>query len=437
MMIRGKRLPAVLAICLCFIAVLVLTRGKAPGDDLVSSYIAGSIIGTDDETHLYSHDTEFFHILDDPLLEGIARGSGFNGFPHPYVQTPLWAVILRPLCGMVRFPAFSFIFLLLNLSAVIGMVLLTAEMWAPRFRRPLWLAGCLVVFFFMEPLRYTVFLNQTHPIFLFLAMLAVYLVSKGHDIPAGLVLALAAAVKLTPALLAVYWLFTRRYKATLSFVLWSALLAGLTALAAGMETSLAYVSELKRLSSILLTAYNNQSLAAFMNDLTGRIGTDLFSWRIYTLSLHARILSAGSTLLVIALLTRARDRFRNVPVEFEGLAISAVLIAMTVFTPIAWSHYFIVLIIPLMVLADRAAETRSRLLPPMLALVVALNVYPVAMSSGFSGSNTCLLVRSQFAAGIILLAMLMKEVYSPVSTFRHLAVGGGDNDTAPPGRGRP
>jgi len=402
----------VITLCLCFLAFMVLTRGKAPGDDLSSSYIAGRLIGTEREAHLYSHDPEFYHIVDDPVLNEVVRESRFAGFLHPYVQTPLWALFLRPLCTITDFPEFNLIFLILNISAVIGMVLLTAEMWAPLFRKPLWLAGCLIVLPFMEPLRYTVFLNQTHPIFLFMTLLAVFLARKERYILAGLVLALAAAVKITPGLIVLYWLLTKRYRASLSFFGWSVLLVLATILLTGLDTSLAYFAEIRRISSVLLTAYNNQSLAAFISDLSAGARVDLFSWRMYSLSLEVKAVSTGAILLTIATLAHMRRKLRGATEEYDSIAVCAVLVAMTVFTPIAWSHYFIILIIPLMVLTNRAMETRSYMLLPAVILVAILNIYPVAMSSGLAGADSCLLVRSQFAAGIILLAVLLREAYT-------------------------
>jgi len=409
---KSTKLLPVIALCLSFLAFLILTRGKAPGDDLSSSYIAGRVIGTERQAHLYSHDSEFYHIVDDPVLNEVVRESRFTGFLHPYVQTPLWALFLRPLCSIMDFPEFNLIFLILNITAVIGMVLLTVQMWAPLFRKPAWLAGCFIVLLFMEPLRYTVFLNQTHPIFLFMTLLAVFLAGKERYILAGLVLALAAAVKITPGLIVLYWLLTKRYRASVSFLCWSALLILATILLTGLDTSLAYFAELQRISSVLLTAYNNQSLAAFISDLSSGVQGDLFSWRMYSLSMEVKAVSTGMILLIIAVLAHMRRRLRGATEEYESIAVCAVLVAMTTFTPIAWSHYFIILIIPLMVLTNRAMEARKYMLLSAVILVAVLNIYPVAMSSGVAGADSCLLVRSQFAAGIILLAVLLREAYA-------------------------
>jgi len=400
-----------LVVCFLFFVVLMIIGSDAPGDDLASSYIAGRIVNTEDQSRLYNHDPVRYNVLGDEVLDSIACDAGFEGFLHPYVQTPLWALAVRPAATRLCFAEFRLLFLLLNAAALTGIIFLTAEMWAPRFRNPLLLACFLVVFVFFQPLRYTLFLSQTHPIFLFLTLLAVFLAGTGRNLLAGLVLALAAIVKISPGLLVVYWLMTGRYRASVSFLLWSAGFTALMLLTIETDTIRCYFSQLDRISSILLTALNNQSLAAFVSDLSGGPANRLYNWRMNSLPFGMKCIFSCLTLFLIIILARLRAGLDRNASFWEGLLVSGVLVATTLFMPIAWTHYFIILVIPLMVLTQHALDSRNRWLPPLLVICAVLNIHPVAMSVAEGAYATGLIVRSQFFAGFLLLALLISQAW--------------------------
>jgi hypothetical protein len=406
----GWSLPA-LVVCLCFCVALLLMGRIARGDDLASSYIAGRIVLTEDQGRLYNHDPVHFDILGDPVLIRIAHLNGFAGPPHPFVQTPLWALMVRPLATCMSYPEFRISFHLINVLVLAGIIMLTARMWAPIFRNPVWLAGILLILIVFEPTQYTLFLSQTHPIFIFLTLLAVFLADRGRNVWAGLALALAAAVKITPAFLVLYWLLSRRFRASVSFFLWSGGLAAATLAIVGLKTMKCYLGELERISSVLLSAFNNQSLAAFLSDFGERTRGHYNTWEIQPLPLGTKIISMCCIVLIIVILARIRGRIARPAAGFEGLAVSGVLVSMTVFTPIAWSHYFIILIVPLMVLIQHSLDTRRWWQLPILALCTALNIHPVAVCGAEGDLAQCLIIRSHFASGMLLLAMVIMEAW--------------------------
>ena len=378
-----------------------------PGDDLSSSYIACRILAEGKESHLYSYDPEYFHIIEDPVWVEIAEKTAFHGFLHPYVQTPLWAYILIPLCTAMNFQAFNLLFLVLNFISIAATVWLVAYQWAPSFlAKPLWLAGFLTVFSLMTPTYYMAFLNQTHPLFLFSTNLAVFLASRKKDLLSGLFLAIAAVIKLTPAIVAVHWLISGQRKSAISFLIWSIVLGILTPLVLGGETSVAYLSNLNRISNVLLVSYNNQSLAAWLYSSTYDL-SDILDWRMYPLPTIAKILGICLTGLVVLYFIIVYKRKGKNLSSLEAVSVSSLLIASTIFTPIAWTHYYIILAVPLLIMIDHGLGARKLWLLIIVGIIVLLNIWPAAIDPVRHHLYPFTIIRSHFYSGIICLCILL------------------------------
>ncbi len=374
-----KKLWLTLLIFLLFIVINIIYYRNTPGDDLSSSYIACRLLGDGKSDHLYSFNPEYFHIIDDSAWVDMAQKTSFNGFLHPYVQTPLWAYILGPLCEAMNFPAFNLLFLALNFIAIAGTIWLTAYQWAPSFlSKPVWLAGFLAVFSLTTPLYYTAFLNQTHPLILFATILAIFLASRKQHILAGFALAVAATIKITPAIIVIYWLISGKRKSAGSFLAWWVSLNILTLLIFGVEISLDYLSNLNRISNVLLVSYNNQSLVAWLYSNSYN-PSEILNWRMFSLPVTGKILGYGLLGLVVGCCIRAYRQKINNPNLLESTCVSVLLVASTIFTSIAWTHYYIILVIPLLVLLNLGLEARNSWLIFVICTMVLLNIWPIAL----------------------------------------------------------
>jgi hypothetical protein len=403
---RPANLWIVFFIFLIFISANVLFFHKAAGDDLSSSYIACHVLAQGQKEHLYSHDPEYFHIVTDPLWVQIAKDASFTGFLHPYVQTPLWAYSLIPLCQATEFQIFNLIFLIINLSAITGTIWLTAHQWARSFlSRPLLLIGFLFIFSLMTPTYYMAFLNQTHPIFLFATVLAVYLATRKRNISAGLALSIAASVKLTPAIIAIHWLISGKRKTVFAFLTWSLIMAILSVIALGWKTNLDYLLNLSRISNILLVSFNNQSLAAWLFG-QGYGPPEIMYWKMFPLPSLTRIAGLGLTLIVVSNFALEYHREHNTE-HLEVLSISSFLVASTIFSPIAWTHYFIILLIPIMFLIDWGFRSRKKWSVIIVAALISLNLWPLAIDPLHPEIHPFTILRSHFYAGMICLCVLI------------------------------
>ena len=374
------------------------------GDDLSASYIGCRILAAGESSHLYKHDpVDFSEMGHDPVWARIGDEAEFYGTPHPYVQTPLWAFGLRPVCTRMDFQGFERLFAVLEMLCFAGSIWLIGSFWAPSLLTPFGMAGLLIVLAASVPFRYAMVLMQTHVLFFALTVGALILAERRRPGWAGLLLACAATVKLTPGVLVVYWLLTRRWKAAASAVLWSGLLGGATVMAVGWPLTAAYLAELHRISRVLLLAMNNQSLPAWW---MARFYPAEMTREMTMLPLPSA-LRVGSTLLMVGLtafggwIDRKRELFGRPPV---GAMMG--LVAATVFAPIAWMHYGIVLLAPLMILWQENERRRQVWVWAGMAAIILLNYRPLAVDvldwevGGFA------VVRSGFYASMLCLGVL-------------------------------
>lgn len=409
-MTRTREHKISLAILLLF-TLLGIVRHLSGGDDLSSSYFGCQVLASGQPAHLYSHSRVDFPTVDDPIWHALASNANFLpplGYIHPYVQTPLWAFALRPVCTHISFQAFNRIFIVLVMLSVTGMLLLVLHFWTPALFRPLPVALICALFYRAEPLRYALALTQTHAIFLLITLVAVLLAQRNRPITAGILLALAASMKITPAFLILYWLARREFKAALSFVISFAALLAITFLTAGPTLTLAYLHRLSELSNTLLVSYNNQSLAATWMTHAFAV-KDLLAFHIYPLPALVKITSLIAV-IAASLAGGWLDR-RSAMRELPPYGAIFAMVAATVFTSIAWTHYFILLAIPVLLLV--AAALRDWQVPArrnlwlLLALpIVAFNIYPLGTDIFKWTAASSVVIRPQFYTGILSLIAL-------------------------------
>ena len=398
----------ILLLLALFVGIGTVQFYDRSGDDLASSFLGCRLIATSHADALYNYDPDSFAgIGPGDIWQRAAAAGGFTGFIHPYVQTPLWGYALEPVCMHTRFPAFKHLFLVLVMLSFAASIWLIARFWTPSLFHPVPMAIILICFGFSQPFLYAMFLMQTHALFFLLAVGSLILAQRGRPVFAGLLLACAAAVKITPGFLLLYWLFTRRWKATGSMLLWSALFMGITVLAVGPHLMRVYFADLHRISRVLLLAENNQSFAAWA---MGRFYPfdEVFDSQIFPLPTALRI---GSTLLMAAFTAAGgwidRPRTGNAEqtlVTLPPIGAMMALVATTVFAPIAWTHYSVILVAPIMVLLEAARRLRSWWLAALAAVITLLNYPPLATAVITMDVSDYALLRGQFYAGVLCFA---------------------------------
>lgn len=175
-----------------------------------------------------------------------------------------------------------------------------------------------------------------------------------HDVACGALVALAASLKVFPALLLVP-LAVRRPRAFVAALATLGAVVVATCLVAGPGTWIAFLREARAVSEIYGAAPNNFALRSLLVGMFGSAG--------------AFLSVAAAAGLIIATLTRGRARRCNDETLYAQFICLALLLS-----PTCWSHYFVLLLVPAAVAADELVMTDTSAVASVAACGLALSL---------------------------------------------------------------
>jgi hypothetical protein len=402
-----KRSTWQIALVLVLFVLALLKINSSSGTDLTASFVSCRLIRAGEISHLYSHDQTSFNLISDPAWQRAASIGGANTQLVPFVQTPLWPYVLQPLCGSMQFSAFNELFKVTLALCFAALIWVTGRYWTTRFFRPQWVLLMAILWVRADPLREAMELTQTHAIFVLLTVLAILLARLNRPVWAGILLAISAQVKITPAAIVLYWLLMKQRRAALSFVLASVVLFVSTMLLVGRAATVDYLHSMARVSNVLLLAGGNQSMAAWWMGLVSPKAQAL-TFRELQLGAALKFLCSGLT-IASAILGAYLDRRLEVHADGSTAPYGAILalLGTTIFAPIAWNHYYLILVVPLILVLDECLGRRSYPLLGLFVSIVALASSPnLLRHAGYLHLPVPDLVRGQFYAGLLAMAAL-------------------------------
>jgi hypothetical protein len=277
--------------------------------------------------------------------EGVARARsgasayfpyviGESFFYHPFALTLLSTIT------WLGFTAASDLWILLNGVAYVAATILLVRHWAgPSIARPT-RRFILIVLWCFAPFWHSLHMAQVNP--LVMALLAAVLIwsEQGRDRPAGIALALAITLKVTPLLFLVYFLLARRWR----LVLVTVLALGILTVIPMIQFGPGVLADFIVFNVTAGSGYNawsyNHSLPTVLMRLLALIGVE-GSPGVLT-AVHRALVGLLAAGLLLAGARRPRDRFRQRWV-FAGLVTT-----MTLAPPLVWYHHNVFLAIPLL-----------------------------------------------------------------------------------------
>ncbi len=318
------------------------------GSDFSSYYTAGTLVRTGQGDDLYTV-APGDSVLGDATAGPWAEVGAAAGVPrqHYYIYPPFFALLFVPL-SLLPFPVLLDLWLGLDLVLVGLFLALYARHRGASLTWPEAAFMVSVCFFEFLPLIWAMAIGQTS--FIVLALLAGTLIAwrRGADGLSGLLLGLAVGIKLTPALLTLFfWWRGKRRIAVISAVVFA--LTQLISLAAlGWEPHRRFYFELLPMMSGGTCYFLNQSLGAALN----RLLTDGDVRQVALIdSAPARTLALiVSALLLVFTARRVRRRRIDLPLG-EEIQFGAVVLLTLIISPISWSHHYLVALLPLFALA--------------------------------------------------------------------------------------
>ncbi|HEY5950371.1 MAG TPA: glycosyltransferase family 87 protein [Kofleriaceae bacterium] len=331
-----------LGACALFAKAFIVDYWRYDASDLEPIVVGGMLLDRGQADHLYDHDKAFFNRLDSEPHVTAASELGIRSDPRPYVMPPAIAVVARPLTG-VSYVVLGRALLLANLLAALGAILLLDRHFRLRLATPLGGAAVLVFLHQLEPMRAAAELGQTTPLVLLAIVGAFVLDARDRQVGAGLALAFATALKLTPALLVVPLLVARRWRAVAAFAAATGAMLAVGLIGVGATATGTWIERMAELSMQSFPAFNNQSLGGFLLRFE-RPMQEIFSWKLFTLAPAYRIASLAVLASGVAACVWIQRRVRH---EVRRDLIWSVCIVLVLAVPsISWNHYYLYILLP-------------------------------------------------------------------------------------------
>lgn len=271
----------------------------------------------------------------------ISGGDPYNtGSPFPYIYPLFLAFILIPL---VYIPYW--------LANLLWFIAGAASLWGIINRVGKSLIGVqfhyyqeyalvpltILVLVFLNTIQNNLLNGQVNIILIFLCVLGMRWSIQGKEISAGLIVAAAAAIKLTPSIFVLYFLIERQYKAVAAMILGVAIYLFLPFLCVGPRLIELDRNYFETLYAHSVASASNEGLTYSLSGVLARLIPGFAHQILTALSL---ILVVGAT---AALHLAKRNGTRSSGTVF---LFSLYFLAMLLSTPISETHHLIMLLIP-------------------------------------------------------------------------------------------
>lgn len=336
------------------------------GSDFSSYYTAGRLVLDGQADALYQvapQDSILGDATDGPWA-GAGRSAGVPR-QHYYIYPPFFAILFAPL-SMLSYAAALEVWLALDLALLALFMFLYSKTRGEDLtfaEKAFMVAAALFEFL---PLIWAMAIGQTSLIVLALLAGTLLTWKRGRDVAAGVLLGLAVSIKLTPALLSVFFLWRGRPKiAWVSLAVFAGTqIASIAAL--GWEPHRAFYMDVIPSMSGGTCYFLNQSLGAFFNRLLtpGDVRqVDLVS------SVPARVLTILTSLALLGACAAFLTRTPRGDSLSDEIQFGSVVLLTLILSPISWTHHYLAALLPLFAVVGSIGRRRSGpiVVPALLA----------------------------------------------------------------------
>ncbi|MEV6278544.1 glycosyltransferase 87 family protein [Nocardia sp. NPDC051832] len=250
------------------------------------------------------------------------------GISLPFIYPPFAALVLGPFALLPWDPA-AFLFFVSSVAALaVTLYLVARRIWPARdqLRTALYATACAVpLAMVLEPVWATLNFGQVN--LLLMALVAADVLARKPKWRRGMLIGLAAAIKLTPAAFVLYFLVKKDYKSALTAAVTGAV-ATLLSFAILPKASVEYwFHGMGNVSGLSGSSFHtNQSIQAVL----ARFGIEKPLFTILWLAISALLL-----VLVVVAMRRTLD--------FPPLALAINAVFTLLVSPISWSHHWVMI----------------------------------------------------------------------------------------------
>lgn len=265
-------------------------------------------------------------------------GKGFG-----FVNLPILAILFTPISFLPKLAA-QIIFTILGIIAIGWSIKLLLQLTKASGWQKLAVSGLILI---NGPLYYSLKQGNSTHFVLLLLIAALFCIRDKRDIWIGILLAIAALIKIPLFLLGVYFACRQRWRVVLGFT--AALLAIVTTsiLFFGIDLHLIWLEKcVFSLAGKPLAAFNVQSVDGFV----GRLLYDvkIANWQPLEIGWEFKILRYLLISMIVGSSILVRWRAKTpATLETEYLEFSIALCIGILISPISWTHYYLYLLLPL------------------------------------------------------------------------------------------
>jgi hypothetical protein len=333
-----------------------------------------------------------------PQIQQIDDVNIYQRFAYP--NPPIMALLLKPL---VELPprAASLVWFYLKVGMTLAALAMTFRLVeSPDRPFPLW-AKALTVVLSLRPIMGDLTHGNVNLFILFLVIAALYAFRRGYDLSAGVILALAIACKVTPALFLPYFLWKRDWRTLIGSALGLALFLVLVpGLLLGMKWNLE-----------LVTSWYDCMVKPFV--IAGEVTTDhpnqslpglLFRWLTPRASFYDKGVPQGYLNVTEVDAILVRWLVKGCMALFAGLVVwtcrtptqprqgwrlaaesSLILLGMLLFSERTWKHHCVTLLLPFAVIVYYLATVPAgvKMRSYLVGSLVAVIIFMMSTSTGW------------------------------------------------------
>lgn len=334
------------ALVVMFIASLISNLPLLPFDDFPSYYYAGKLA-------LAGHD----------IYKPIPR-------VHPYIYPPFFSLLVGPLT-LLNIKSAALIWLALNIVLYLASAWLLYRILFKDYDDAI-LIWTAVIAAGLIPAQLDLLHGQVNTFILFLLTAALWSYVNRRDLLCGILIGLAAAIKITPALLVLFFLVKKEYRVVLG------------ALAALLITLFIPIPFFGIIQTVfLLDKWFDLVISPFILDAQVRIKftNQSLTATVYRLLTHANVKETGgpyyvnflslpretakwfirglsAVILLVGYFVVKKPSGRDSSCFFAQYSI--VLLSMLILSGISWHHHYVLMLLPFMVSLKLARETGSK-----------------------------------------------------------------------------
>ena len=367
-------------------------RPSASSLDLMALWLAGHFAQTAAPDLIYPPDMGIFTMYPPgEWVDYVRKEYDFFGAVYPYLYPPIWPYLAGKLTSVMDFRAILQFVLLLNCTLLAASMALVTRLVRLRMNPIIFVArsGAILL---LTPIGFVALQQaQLQILTTFLILLAIERSRFDHPLMAGLALALAASLKLYPALFAIFWLATGERRAFLSFLISGAILAGLSVLLAGWPLHAEFLRQISIITNtVFVTAVTVNmdgalALLFYVQDMTlvpsleeNGQNAPQQGWFIMYRPLVWKVLQNSALLVIVALLWRG---FRNAErVTRYSTLWPLALTLIPLISPMAWAYYYIPTVLFAVTLPDRLGWGRGLTFLALGAIPMLMVLFPFYLS---------------------------------------------------------